>query len=1185
VLSEVIRFEWRYYTRQLSFAAAVVLFFGFGLVLTGTGFGAHNIHINSPYSIFESLGMASLASLFVVAVFCADAVVRDRERQMEELVFTTAIGKFDYLSGRFTGSFLAAFTAFSSCALGMAAALALPNHDPSRIGSVQVAHYAWALLVMVLPTMLVAAVTLFAIATLTRSILATVVGAVFIYVLYFVASALTGSPLMAGASPGANESPLASLLDPFAMSVFFEQTRYWTPLQRNTQLIALSGNFLINRLLWLGIAAVIWTIVYRRFSFRTLRQQRAASKGVALARESNIATTPYRAMTVSTNLRAQLAALRFATMLEIRSSAVTLPFALLTILWSALCATEVLADVTGGEYGSALYPTTALVLATIQQPFTLIATVILVWYAAEVCWRERSSGIVEVVNATPASNGVFVVSKWLALSVLLLVLTIAALATGLLIQISRGYMQFEPLHLLAGAWFMVMPLIVFATAAVIIHAVAPQKYVGMFATLLLAIGLSKSADIGLEHPLWRFSHGPVVPYSAMNGYGHYAAPFAAYMLLWSAGGALLLCASALLWRRAAGDRSRAIVPTLRAATPSLRQVSIALLVLALSTGAFILYQTNVLHTYEPRASVLDWQADYEKSYARFSALAQPAVTAITANVALYPDERRYTVSGSYILANASSAPIARILVAVPRGVVVNTLTMPGALLASRDTRFGAYWFIPVRPLEPGQSTSLTFDLTYSNGGFPGDDDDSSIVANGTYITSQHAFPLLGYRRGYELTDAGERKKRGLVVRNAADDRDGGEVSAGNEWIDFDMTVSTNGDQTAVTPGRLIATSTNRGRRTFHYLAEQKIRNVFAIASARYETASTMAGNVRVELLYDRRHSINVPRMLTAATDSLRLFAQSFGPYPNRELRIVEVPSYAPFAGFANPGVVYLNEERAFLTDARDPARLDIITRRVAHEVAHQWWGHGVAPANREGSSAITESLAKYSELLLLETRYGRDAISQSLARELDLYLSGRTGDERDEVPLARATTQAYIYYRKGSIVLRAIDDLVGRAAFLHALHDFYTAQHGLGHAPTSSDLIAAFHAVATPPQQAQIDEWTSEIVLYDLTLLSAKSQRLSNGQYDVTLQIRAGKLRANGNGSTVPIALHEAIDVALFSSAAGDGASLMFARKVPLHDGLNTLHVVLSAPPRLAAIDPWITRIDRDRFDNERAVE
>ena len=98
MLTDIIAFR-TLSPRQISFIAAVALFFLFGFALAGTGFGPDNVYINSPYSIAQSTGLLSLFAVFILAAFCADAVVRDRETRMEELVFTTSIGKLPFLLG------------------------------------------------------------------------------------------------------------------------------------------------------------------------------------------------------------------------------------------------------------------------------------------------------------------------------------------------------------------------------------------------------------------------------------------------------------------------------------------------------------------------------------------------------------------------------------------------------------------------------------------------------------------------------------------------------------------------------------------------------------------------------------------------------------------------------------------------------------------------------------------------------------------------------------------------------------------------------------------------------------------------------------------------------------------------------------------------------------------------------
>ncbi|HVR38390.1 MAG TPA: ABC transporter permease, partial [Thermoanaerobaculia bacterium] len=268
MLSEIVRFEWRYHTRQASFIAAALFFFFVGFALTATGFGPENVAVNAPFLATESLGFVSLFAVFAVAIFGSNAVLRDSEHRMEEIVFCTPVGRFQYLFGRFAGCVLAALTSISFAAIGMIVATYMPWQNAERIASFDPRVYFWPLVVIVVPNVLFAAAVLFAIATLTRSALATYAGAVFIYVLYFVGAALTNSPLMAASTPGAGGDFWAALLDPFGLSAFFAQTRYWSVADKNTRFIALAGTVLWNRVACVVLAIAIGAVVYRVFTFR-----------------------------------------------------------------------------------------------------------------------------------------------------------------------------------------------------------------------------------------------------------------------------------------------------------------------------------------------------------------------------------------------------------------------------------------------------------------------------------------------------------------------------------------------------------------------------------------------------------------------------------------------------------------------------------------------------------------------------------------------------------------------------------------------------------------------------------------------------------------------------------------------------------------------------------------------------
>lgn len=578
--------------------------------------------------------------------------------------------------------------------------------------------------------------------------------------------------------------------------------------------------------------------------------------------------------------------------------------------------------------------------------------------------------------------------------------------------------------------------------------------------------------------------------------------------------------------------------------------------------------------YVPANELLDWKADYEKAYKGIRTMPRPRILAVDGEVDLYPAEQRYRVAGRYTLVNESTRPIPSLYVAVRREARLAALSIPSARLAERDDRFGMHRFDFQPPLAPGSRAELRYDLSFEAGGFASGQQDNAVVGNGTFLMNLRAFPTLGYRDSYEIPDARERREKGLSGGSTAILREDGAHGAVDafvdEWIDFRMTVSTSGDQIALAPGRLERSWRRGGRRWFRYRTDAPILNRFAIASGRYAVAQRRQGAVGIELYYHPAHAANVEHMLDTAAASLDVMQSRFGPYPHRELRIVEFPSYWPMAGYALPGTIYIREDRGFLTDARDQDRPDLVARRIAHEVAHQWFGHRVQVADAEGASVIVESLTKYSELLIVEHMRGREHVRKLLEIELERYLSGRAGDTYAEVPLYKADNQAYLFYSKGAVVLLAIRDLLGQEAMDRAIRAMMQDRR-----PTSVDLVRHLRAVADAGQGALIDQWMRAIVLYDLRVDAAQARRRADGRYDVIVRIDAGKSRTDSRGNEQPIAFDEPVAIAIAADT-----KVLDSRKHTLRRGMNEIRFVVDAQPSSVTVDPWITRIDRNPADN-----
>ena len=389
---------------------------------------------------------------------------------------------------------------------------------------------------------------------------------------------------------------------------------------------------------------------------------------------------------------------------------------------------------------------------------------------------------------------------------------------------------------------------------------------------------------------------------------------------------------------------------------------------------------------------------------------------------------------------------------------------------------------------------------------------------------------------------------------------------------------------AVAPGELRGEWRRGGRRYFRYVLDRPALAQLGFVSARYSVRRAVHRGVAVEVYFHPGHGRNVDRMLRAATISLDAFGRRWGPYPHEALRIVEVPPYWGFGAFALPGMVLYSENRGFLTDARDSVALDLVTRRVAHEVGHQWWPHQVNPGAGPGATMVVETLAKYAEQVTLRETRGEGQVTRMLEHDLERYLRGRAEDPEAERPLWRATGQPHLYYGKGAVVMAALRDLLGEAALDRALRRFVREHAHPAPAPSSADLAAALDAEAGPEQRALVDQWVRRVVLYDLAVESASRRPLPDGRTLVTARVRAGKTERRG-AADVPLPMDEALDVAVYAAdPAGPDPAPLYAGRHRFRGGVTELRLVVHGVPGHVAVDPLLRRVEAERADNRRAA-
>lgn len=163
----------------------------------------------------------------------------------------------------------------------------------------------------------------------------------------------------------------------------------------------------------------------------------------------------------------------------------------------------------------------------------------------------------------------------------------------------------------------------------------------------------------------------------------------------------------------------------------------------------------------------------------------------------------------------------------------------------------------------------------------------------------------------------------------------------------------------------------------------------------------------------------------------------FEPFPFREFNVVQVNTWG--YGQAPPGMMIITNE-AFNGKMDDISSFFTrgINQRIAHEIAHQYWGHRVKMPSEE-EQWITESFANYSSALALRVmkNQGTSAYEGLLSgwrNQASAYadlgtipFANRLNWIRD--PRATFMARTSLLYEKGGLLLAALHKDMGDRAF------------------------------------------------------------------------------------------------------------------------------------------------------------
>ena len=1190
-----LRYQWRTPLLWIGIAAFALLAFGAtssDSIQIGGSIG--NVHRNAPFVIVQWMNIFTILGLFISGAFVGGTLLRDFEMGTSELFFSKPIGAKSYLLGRFTAGIIVSLTIYLGIALAMLFGSIMPWIDPARLGPFSMTPYLYGLAVFVIPNLIFSGALILLFASLTRSMLGVYLAILAFFVLWAVTASFTRD---------LDNLWVAALVDPFGARSLSLTARYWSAEERNTLLPELGGYILANRALWLAIATALILATLQLFRAQRAgtakpRFDRLARRPEKVAVATAVASTPRRVHAAPPSgfagaFRQFLKQAHFDTAHVLGSVPfrIMVGFGLVNLIGGL--------EFTSPMYDTPLYPVTSQVLQAIPGAYSWLLLLVVMFYGGELVWRERSAKLDGVIDAFPVPNWVPLAAKATALVAVVAVFMLVGAAWAIGFQLSQGYTAIEPMLYVKGLAIDATRYVLVGWMAIALQVWCNNKFVGYLATIGIFVSWITFGSLDFDHNLVSFASTPAIPYSDMNGYGHFVTGWVWFNVYW-----LLFTLSALLlaaafWVRGTPEllrvRARVARQRLRGRPGLLLAAGV---VATLSVGAFIFYNTNVLNRYTASDTVLDLQADYERAWRKTEGLAQPRIVATDSTVQIYPEQLRVKIDGSYRMRNKTGQSIPELHVFLDPDFKIASFDVPNATLKQHDVANGMRVYTFATPLAPGAEFDFGFHIDLPSRGFTNSGAPGRVHHNGTFFDNLAYFPHFGYQRGLEIADRNERRERDLgdprrMPKLETAPRTETYLSDDSDWIDYKSTVCTTPSQVAIAPGYLKREWTENdadglARRCFRYEMDAPILGFWAYLSADWEVKRDRWNDVAIEVYYDKRHGFNVDRMIDATKKSLDYFTKNFGPYQHRQFRILEFPGYANFAQ-AFPNTIPYSESMGFIANVEGEDAVDYVFYITAHELAHQWWAHQVMGADAQGSTLMSETMAQYSALMVMEQEYGANRMRKFLKYELDAYLRGRGGEITEELPLDHVeSSQGYVHYRKGSSVMYRLRDEIGADAINLALRN-YIAKVKFQEPPytVSTELIDEFRAVTPPEKQALITDLFERISFYDNRAESVTAKKLDNGKYEVTIEWKAAKKESDGIGKETEQPLADNVDVGIFARADGkdeNDETVLYLKKHRIDKAEGKFTIVVDGKPYDAGIDPYNKLIDRVSSDNRKRV-
>jgi|GEM_PF-850011 len=455
--------------------------------------GAADVARNSPHVVYLMAAGQAFWLFFAWAWVFSRIVTRDRDARLQEVVLSSPVSLRALLVARFVGA------TGTACVLGVAGVIgflaaqplaAIGAIPPTAVGPVPWFAMAWAWLLFSVPSA-IGTGSLYTIAAVrTRSS-----AGPFAVAAVLVAAWMVAMVVIRG---GDMDPAIATLIDPSGYAEAEEQTQAWTPVEKMSRPMALSGALLVNRILWCAVPLVLLAVFLVRVRRESLVLAGGAAKPKCVRRES---TTPVPAAPTeapeSPSAPSWLLATLFEAGWQIRRSFRSWTFGLALLLLSLMGILGSMVHVVSHADGPfAPYPT--LVTETLSELLFIVFVFTIAGFVGALMRRDDHLGFDEMVHATPAPLSVRLVGRGLTALTLTGALALTATFASFVVTALTVPHSLSPTT--PAFYFAVVyapALLEVSLIAILLHAVLRSAGLAHAATMLVAFILVLNQELSL----------------------------------------------------------------------------------------------------------------------------------------------------------------------------------------------------------------------------------------------------------------------------------------------------------------------------------------------------------------------------------------------------------------------------------------------------------------------------------------------------------------------------------------------------------------------------------------------------------------------------------------------------------------------------------------------------------------